>query len=199
MGGSPKNGIEDLKFSPFTVAIDTREQFPFGFTGLKEGAKRSPLVVRTQLMGLKSGDYSIVGHEDQISIERKSLEDLYGTLTRGRDRFERELERLQLMKFSAVVVEASWTITCLRPPERSQVLPKTIYRSILAYMQRYPRTHWMMCDTRRFAEITTYRTLERYWTDQIVKPAAESRRQQRISNRADGSEHNACINSSSAK
>jgi len=154
--------------------------------------------VKTQSIGLKSGDYSIVGHEDEISIERKSLDDLYGTLTHGRERFERELERLQSMKFSAVVVEASWTVICNRPPEYSRVAPKSIYRSILAYKQRYRLTHWEMCDTRRFAEITTYRILERFWTDQIVKPAAEFRRQQRISNRVNGSE-NACISASSSK
>jgi hypothetical protein len=180
---SRSSGFGEIRFSPFVVAIDTREQHPFTFDGLKDGPpnKLHPLIVKTEGRTLQSGDYSIVGLEDRISVERKSLEDLYGTLTHGRERFERELERLQRMTFSAVVVEASWITVCRRPPERSQVIPKTIYRSILAFSQRYLKTHWYLCDSRRFAEVTTYRILERFWTDHVIKPAAEQRRLQRIS------------------
>lgn len=117
---------------------------------------------------LKSGDYSIEGMESRIAIERKSLSDLYSTLTHGRERFERELERLRAYEYSEVVVEASGFVICNRPPPNSQALPKSIIRSIWAFQVRYP-TQWAFCDTRQFAEIWTYRKLERFWIDEQTK------------------------------
>lgn len=207
--------------NPFTVAIDTREQHPYSFTKLRSDArqKHRPLSIPTLPSTLKSGDYSIIGHESQIAVERKSLEDLYSTLGQGRERFERELQRLQEMQFSAIVIEAGWnrilskpceycdgngefTSTCVRcnghglfdetecngcsgvgfllvgtcsvcegsgqvhPVDHSRLNPKTVYRTILAWQQRYPHVHWWPAESRRFAERTTFRILERFWIDQ---------------------------------
>ncbi|HVY62329.1 MAG TPA: hypothetical protein VHF22_11785, partial [Planctomycetota bacterium] len=81
---------------PFTVVIDTREQAPLSFGSW-------PTVVA----GMKTGDYSIQGFEDQIAIERKSLSDLFGCIGRDRDRFERELLRLWALDYAAIVIEAT--------------------------------------------------------------------------------------------
>lgn len=158
---------------------------PFSFMGMNigKGQTRHPLLVKTTSMTLESGDYSILGHSDKISIERKSLEDLYSTLTHGRERFERELTRLQEMQFSAVIVEASLETIISRPPPNTRVVPKSIYSSIIAYQQRYQRTHWVLCDSRRLAEKTAFRILERYWIDNIEKPAKDHSRQQRLEQR----------------
>jgi len=61
------------------IKTDSREQLPYEF--------KSPSEVGTVLVG----DYSISGLEDHISIERKSIDDLIGCLTTGRERFKREL------------------------------------------------------------------------------------------------------------
>ena len=103
--------------------------------------------------------------ESRVSVERKSLADLYSTLTHGRERFERELDRLRTYDFSKVVIEASWLQIARCPPPGSQVLPKSILRSILAFEQRYP-TRWAWYDTRAAAEAATFRTLERFWFDE---------------------------------
>ena len=63
------------------IVVDTREQKPYRFT-------------RCQVKTLPTGDYSLVGLEDCIAIERKSAADLAGSLGAGRTRFRRELERL---------------------------------------------------------------------------------------------------------
>lgn len=174
--------IGDLIFCPFTVIIDTREQMSFSFMGMNvvKGQTRHPLLVKTASMTLASGDYSILGYSDKISIERKSLEDLYSTLTHGRERFERELTRLQEMQFSVVIVEASLETIISRPPPNTRVVPKSIYSSIIAYQQRFQRTHWVLCDSRRLAEKTAFRILERYWIDNVEKPAKDLQRQQRL-------------------
>lgn len=147
------------------MIVDTREQAPWGFDNLTDGADKKPLVVKTEKATLQSGDYSIAGFESQISIERKSKEDLYGTLTGGRERFERELERLQAMQWSIVIAEASLWEVVHSPPVGSRVLPKSIFRSIIALEQRFPKTHWRFCDERRFAEVYAFRALERFWKD----------------------------------
>jgi hypothetical protein len=66
------------------------------------------------------------------------------------------------MTFAAVVVEADWEKILKHPPDFSRLNPKTIFRSVIAWQQRYPRVHWWMGPDRRFAEIVTLRILERF-------------------------------------
>lgn len=150
---------------PFTVVIDTREQRPFEFAGLTSDARhgRRPLVVPTTVGTLGQGDYSLVGLSDTVAVERKSHADLVGTLSQGRERFERELERLAGLLWAAVVVEADWA-QVLAGHDRSRLNPKTVHRSVIAWQQRYPSIHWWFCTDRRLAEVTTFRILERWWT-----------------------------------
>ena len=166
------NGIatstDDIATAPFTVVVDTREQVPFTFLDLRTDAKdgRKPLVVPTVRGTLTSGDYSIHGFESQVSIERKGLDDLFNTLGQGRERFERELIRLASSNVVAdVVIEADWGAIVAAPPQHSRLDPKTIFRSVIAWRLRFPNIHWWCCPGRRFAEILTYRLLERFWKD----------------------------------
>jgi len=159
--------------SPFTVIIDTREQNPFTFDAVRldkaqqrNGQTSDTVQVLTTRATLQTGDYSIQGLEDKIAIERKSAADLCQTITHGRDRFVRELERMQLMDFGMVVVETELSQLLTTPPDRSKIQPKTITRSVIAWQQRYKRIHWMFLPGRRAASNWTYRVLERYWKDQ---------------------------------
>lgn len=162
----------------FTVLVDQREKLPFQFQNLFASAKhgKRPLEITVRACNLPTGDYSVDGlhlpPENRkwipqpprgIAIERKSLTDLYNTLGQHRQRFERELVRLNAYAFAAVVVEADWLTVLQSPPERSQLLPKTIYRSVIAWQQRYVNVHWWFASNRRFAEVTTYRLLEMFW------------------------------------
>lgn len=156
--------------TPYSVIIDTREQSPYAFVGLHADARQGgrplsiPLVMRT----LRSGDYSLEGHENEVAVERKSLADFFNTIGQGRKRFERELDRLDEMATHGaafVVVEASWHTILTSPPERSQLRPKVVYRSVIAWQQRFVRVHWWMVEGRRLAEVTTLRILERFWRD----------------------------------
>ena len=74
--------------SNMIVVTDTREQLPYLFPGC-----------RLSIRKLDAGDYSLEGYEDVISVERKSASDFFGSITQDRERFERELERLQSYKF----------------------------------------------------------------------------------------------------
>ena len=153
---------------PFLVLADNNEQLPYCFSGLHTDADQGnlPLLVRSQERSLETADYTIEGLEKNVAVERKSFEDLYHTLGQGRDRFERELERMHRMDYAAVVVEASWQKILKEPP--AQLKPKSVYRSILAWSQRYYRVHWFMMEGRRLGEVTTFRILERFYRDHLV-------------------------------
>lgn len=159
---------------PSTVLIDSREQLPYSFAGLLSDAVdgRAPLIVPIQQATLVAGDYSVQPFGDQVAVERKSLQDLYGTLGQGRDRFVRELQRLSQppYRFAAVVVEAGWDTVLNNPPAFSKLNPKTIFRSVIAWQQQFPTIHWWFVEGRRLAEVTTLRLLERYWRNQQTKP-----------------------------
>ena len=103
------------------------------------------------------------GFPGRVAVERKSLADLFGTIGQGRDRFERELERLNQMDFAAVVVEAQWSEVFDDPPRHSRLCPKTVFRSVNAWEQRYPRVHWSFLPGRDFAEVKAFRVLERFY------------------------------------
>jgi len=78
--GSDQQQLPGLVVCPFTIICDSREQLPYEFSGMEWGAGET-CVVPTVVRGLAQGDYSIQGLEDRIAIERKSLDDLYGSVT----------------------------------------------------------------------------------------------------------------------
>lgn len=162
----PRKPRAPASFGP-AVIIDTREQLGYSFSTLKADVKDGggPLAVRTLRGTLHSGDYSLEGHTDAVAVERKSLSDLFGTLGQGRDRFERELERLSVMRCAHVVFEGEWSDVFTRPPRNSRLNPKTVGRSVLAWIERYPSIHWHPCPGREFAEAWTFRILQRYFIE----------------------------------
>jgi ERCC4-type nuclease len=80
------------------VAIcDSREQLPLDLSPIK-----------TVRGTLATGDYSLVGGEHLISIERKSLPDFLSCVGRERERFEREIQRMLGYECRAIVIESTW-------------------------------------------------------------------------------------------
>jgi len=185
-------GIDDVRETcPFTVAIDNREQLPYQFQAIKCDAAKAkrPMIVPTRFQTLQTGDYSIVGMEHLYAIERKSKSDLYGTLSGGRERFERELERMAAMHHADIVIEASLLELITKPPERSSVPPKAINRSIIAWSQRYPTIHWWMCEGRIAGEQMAFRLLERFYQDYTEATKQLSRHEANGRNKLDGANH----------
>lgn len=149
---------------PFTVAIDTREQAPWGFRTLRGDARQgnAPLIVRTERKALQTGDYSIVGHEHQIAIERKEKGDCFHCMGADRERFERQVQRLSLIPHGYVIVEADW-MSVFSGCENSKLKPKVVHRTVISWQLKYRSVHWFLCPTRAFAEATAFRILESYW------------------------------------
>jgi ERCC4-type nuclease len=113
-----------------TIICDTREQNSLSFHGFRG--------VKTVRSGLKTGDYSIEGYEDQITFERKSVQDLVGTLIGGHQRFLKEMERMQAFKAKYILIEHTPTILfqyCMKHGWEKKF--NTIIQSLLAYAHHY--------------------------------------------------------------
>ena len=156
---------EELHPLPYAIIIDSREQSPFDFRDLPADKKEGGgyIIVQTKRQALRTGDYSIEGMEERISIERKSIEDLFNCVGNDRDRFERQLMRLNELEKPFLVVEADWA-RIAKGCVHSKLQPKTVIRSVIAWQMNYfPKVHWWFCSGKREAELCTFRILDRFW------------------------------------
>ncbi len=80
-----------------TAIIDTREQTPLDLSPLRSVAGTLP-----------TGDYSVVGLEAIVAVERKSQGDMLACIGCERERFEREVQRLLAYSVRALVIESTW-------------------------------------------------------------------------------------------
>lgn len=161
---------------PFVVLIDSNEQQPFEFSGIHGDAKQEHRILevttRWQCLGRhpnQLGDYSVDGFIGLVHVERKSVQDCQGTILGwggSRDRFEQELSNLAAIEAPLVVVEGSLQEVLSTSNDRRtrehKVIAKQLLRSILAFQMDY-RVPWVFADSRRMAEVITFRWLERFW------------------------------------
>lgn len=168
--------ISDTVACPFVILCDSNEQQPFDFVGIRGNAKQDHKILdvttRWQCLGRhpnQLGDYSIDGFVGRCHVERKSVKDCQGTILGwggSRDRFEQELANLAAIEAPLVVVEGSLDVVLSTSNDHRtrehQVVAKQLLRSIIAFQQDY-RVPWVFADSRRMAEVVTFRWLERYW------------------------------------
>lgn len=133
------------------VIIDTREQLPYSFDKFN---------CNTIKKKLKTGDYSLDGYENEVVIERKSKADLYGSIGKGRDRFEKEFERLSWFKYPALIIECDLN-NLLKPIAFSKLSGKTVINTLLSWSIKYGVFIYFAC-TRELAENLTYCILQKY-------------------------------------
>ena len=123
-GTTRQNGV-------LRITIDTREQLPWAFADFP--------MVQAAPGTLQAGDYRADGAT--FTVERKSPADFLGSITHGRERFERELEKLAVTG-GAIVVEGSLADvlsgrTNRRPDGRLRVHQNAILATIAAFLMRY--------------------------------------------------------------
>jgi hypothetical protein len=179
--------------SPFVIIVDEKEQQPFTFPDLQTGASQGyrKIVARTirRSLGTSKGDYSMIGFEGQIHIERKSLEDAHGTILgwgERRDRFEATLSYLNQIEFGAVVVECTLGVLLANAPERGKKSKVENRRSLnatyLSWQMKYSSVPWIFCDTRGLAETETYRLFEKFYAYKIKRRKSAESHSQSLSN-----------------
>lgn len=77
-----------------TISIDSREQKPLAFN------------IDSKDQKLAFGDYGFLEEKffNNVFYERKSIQDLWGTMSKGYERFKKEVERAKLTNASIIVI-----------------------------------------------------------------------------------------------
>lgn len=121
------------------ILIDTREQKP-----LVDGA----------WLKLVVGDYTTPQLLNKFHVERKSGEDLYGTLTKGNVRFRRELIRAADLEIKLVVLiemsEKNFIAKKFSGPER-QFKSESLQKLIATFTEKY-KLRFIWCKNRATAK-----------------------------------------------
>ena len=144
----------------FKIIVDSREQCPWLFTSIKP-------VPNIIIRGLKTGDYTIAGFEESgICVERKSKSDLFGSCGKGRDRLEREFQRMSLFDYSAIVIERTMGDCIKNPPESTKMKPKAVINTMLSWSIRYGVHVWFVED-RILAEKICFGLFKHFWKQQL--------------------------------
>jgi uncharacterized Zn finger protein (UPF0148 family) len=133
---SPKNPLvirQDGKLISVpkpTIVIDSAEHmgYTFGrFTNWFSGTVRKRL---------PAGDYTLLGMEKEIAVERKTLPDLVNSIIQERGNFISRCEKLASFKKKCFVIES--TLSSLKTPyEESQAHPNAVLGSIIAAQERW--------------------------------------------------------------
>lgn len=95
------------------VLVDTREQRLLVFPTLP-----------SRSAGLVTGDYLAEALEHVVAVERKSVPDLTGSLSSGRERFERELHRLRGFDVPRLLIVDEGPGQRLAPRHHTRPLPR---------------------------------------------------------------------------
>lgn len=107
----------------FAIVIDSNEQNPLKFGKIPTVTKK-----------LDSGDYSILGMEYSVCIERKSQSDFYGSIVGdGRERLYLLFERTRHVGFKAFVIECEEAEILTPELTRSGVKPSSVYATISSW------------------------------------------------------------------
>ena len=85
---------------------------------------------------LTTGDYSVLGLEHIVAVERKSLSDYLGSIGNNRDAFEREMQRMLAYPYRALVIEANWDELEAGGYERSRMAPQSVIGTTIGWMMK---------------------------------------------------------------
>jgi ERCC4-type nuclease len=135
------------------ILIDTREQRPYTF-------KDYP--VNTQVATLKTGDYTLLDHENDICIERKSGTDFIQSITHNRKRFESEVQRMSGYEYSYIICE--WELCQIFRYTQQYTRIKsadTVLSTVFSWQQRY-NVSFHFFNGRNMAERAIYKIFAMY-------------------------------------
>ncbi len=127
------------------IVVDTAEKYPYTFAGQQASTVRRRL---------PAGDYAVLlGNDVVAAVERKTVEDLSGSLLSGRLTYA--LAELTALPRAAVVVEDRYSRLFKLPHA-----PGARVAECLAEAQaRFPTVPIVFCETRPLAQEWTYRWL----------------------------------------
>ena len=130
------------------IIVDSREQKPFHFEG--------HTLIESKL---EYGDYSLHPN-NKLAVERKSLSDLYGTLSGGLERFEREIQKAKKLEgYIVVVVEATLNNMMYQKQKFGKASGEFIAHNMRKLLRQYDNLQFVFCDGREEAKNKTLHIL----------------------------------------
>jgi len=125
---------------------------------------------------LKTGDYSIVGYEDKITIDRKcSTQELQICFGQQWKRFHRELERMSSFDEAYIMCSFPYEHLLIFPNKSGIPFSKLKYikmtgsflrKRIYTIEEEFPNIKFLFNDTQEDAEHRTYEILRNYYDKQ---------------------------------
>ena len=127
------------------IVVDTAEKYPYTFAGQQANTLRRRLA---------AGDYAVLLGDDVVAaVERKTVEDLSGSLLSGRLTYA--LAELAALPRAAVVVEDRYSRLFKLPHAPGA----RVAESLAEAQARFPTVPIVFCETRPLAQEWTYRWL----------------------------------------
>lgn len=166
------------KVPSFIIVRDTQEQLPYSFSFARGDPDRWTRF-RVTRKRLVTGDYATTRTgvlvepttpvAEVATVERKSLSDLYATLSGRREQFLEEMQRMSRYGYACVVVEAP--MESIYDPNAIfcrfiKLNPRSVIATFVATSQRFGVHFWTL-PHRHGAEQFTFRILERWYLDGI--------------------------------
>ena len=116
------------------ILVDTREQTPLDF---------EPFGLSVERVTLPFADYGLVGFSGAepgdlllFAVERKSLNDLVSSIGGDRARFEREISRMQVYRFKALVIESTED-EVRTGAYRGKMAPEAVFGTLASWTVNY--------------------------------------------------------------
>jgi DNA excision repair protein ERCC-4 len=146
-----------MMWESLILTCDTREPE----VAIHPWARFFPENIKLERGPLTTGDFCLKGMEDFSVIERKTPSDLIGCMTRGRERFERELARSRHLRAFAVVISGG-LIECIA--QCRGLRESAFIGSVAAWSRRYG-VSFNFCDSERLAAEFSWRYLASQFTE----------------------------------
>ena len=122
---------KDSRLPKPTVLIDSREKTPLVI----------PPSYKSSVVTLRSCDYTVLGYQSVIGVERKSLDDLFGTLTyrKNKLRFTKQLERsvTDFDQFVLMVQGTTYDVLTYAGRSRGRSQPQYVYQFLFELSLQY--------------------------------------------------------------
>ena len=124
MASQKKNDILPM------ILVDSREKNGFKFN-------KSKKCLGSRVECLSTGDYSLEGLTDYVTVERKaSINELVACLGVQRKRFMAEIERMKDIKYKFLVVEGYWS-SALKPTKYSKLSVNYVMACLFSIMLKH--------------------------------------------------------------
>lgn len=133
------------------IIIDTREQSPLTFS--------NSMVTEVIVRKLDVGDYGCEfedGHVPPFVFERKSLNDLFGTMGNGYERFKQEIVRSQKNQTQMFLIVEGTLMDVARGVEYSSLKGLSVVAKMFTLWVKYSVQPIFVADRREMSEYITH-------------------------------------------